>query len=178
MVLRRCRFIVVSDVSTDPDYKFQSLAHAIRQVRIDLGVPIEMEEMHFGKELGKTEQYCAMAEKESDKKNKYCAVGTIRYSVVDRPLGSPDPDADYDGVLIYIKPSLNGSEPTDVLNYHKENSAFPQDSIGDQEFGDAQFESYRMLGSHMVELICRDRLRPGDRPSESFMKWVRSHLHR
>jgi hypothetical protein len=53
-------------------------------------------------------------------------------------------------VLIYIKPSLDGSEPADVLNFHESDPAFPQDTIVDQWFGEAQFESYRMLGSHMI----------------------------
>ena len=102
---------------------------------MDLGVPIEFRnKLQLGKNL--------------EEANKYCAIADTRYSSIDKPGDASDPD--YDGVLIYIKPSLDGSEPADVLNYHNENTAFPQDSIGDQEFGDAQFESYRMLGSHMI----------------------------
>src|SRR3984893_984087 len=48
MVLRRCRLIVVSDASTDPTYAFESLAMAIRQIRVDFGVPIDMHKMSFG----------------------------------------------------------------------------------------------------------------------------------
>jgi hypothetical protein len=176
MVLRRCRYIVVSDVSTDPDYTFQSLAHAIQQIRKDLGVPIEMSEMHFGNEPYKAAQFCAMAGKELEKGNKYCALGVIRYSSVDKPGASTDPDQNYDGILIYIKPSLDGTEPTDVFNYHKENSTFPQDSIGDQEFGEAQFESYRILGSHMIQRIFPERLRSGDSPFETFAAHVKAYL--
>jgi len=156
MILRRCKFIVVSDASTDPDYCYESLAYAIRQVRIDFGVPIELRKpppekgdwqhspskvmgMRFGKDLGKP--------------NKYCAVFNIRYSCVDKSANSPDADSDYDGVLIYIKPTLDGSEPADVLNYHKGDNAFPEDTIADQWFSEPQFESYRMLGSHMVKKI-------------------------
>jgi hypothetical protein len=135
MILRRSRFIIVSDASTDPDYCFESLAYAIRQVRVDFGVPIEFRgKLQLGKNLGEA--------------NKYCAIADIRYSCVDKPGGASDPD--YDGVLIYIKPSLDGSEPADVLNFHESDSAFPQDTIVDQWFGEAQFESYRMLGSHMI----------------------------
>ncbi|MEK6335347.1 MAG: hypothetical protein AABM67_10390 [Acidobacteriota bacterium] len=142
MVLRRCHFIVVSDASTDPGYRYQSLGQAIRQIRVDLGVPIEMEKMAFGKDLNA----------DAARENRYCAIGRIRYSAMDNLTGSK-PDHDYDGVLIYIKPSLNGSEPRDVVNYHNENNAFPQDSIANKEFGDEQFESYRMLGSHMIQSI-------------------------
>lgn len=165
MVLRRCRFIVVSDASTDPKYHFEALAYSIRQIRVDFGIPIEMGEM---KNLGK----------DPDKPNKYCAIGTIRYSCVDKPVGSTDPDKDFDGVLIYFKPSLNGSEPADVLNYHKSDNAFPQDTIADQWFSEPQFEGYRMLGSHMIQTICPDKLAPDAAPFESFAAQVRAHLVR
>src|SRR6185503_6744539 len=160
MILRRCRFIIVSDASTDPDYCYESLAYAIRQVRVDFGVPIEMSEMNFYRE--------------PDRANKYCAVGKIRYSCVDNHGSSAD-DPDYDGVLIYIKPSLDGSEPADVLNFHESDDAFPQDTIVDQWFGEAQFESYRMLGSHMVSAICPKPI--GDRPGyfEKFEDLAKAH---
>jgi hypothetical protein len=152
MILRRCRFIVISDASTDPNYCFESLAYAIRQIRVDFGVPIEMRgEMHFGNKPEPT--------------NKYCAIGDIRYSCVDKP-GGGKPDPAYDGVLIYIKPSLNGSEPADVLNYNKTDPAFPQDTIVDQWFSEPQFESYRMLGSHMVQTICQESTSEGEDKSD------------
>jgi hypothetical protein len=104
-------------------------------VRVDFGVPIEFrDKLQLGKNLGEA--------------NKYCAIADIRYSCVDKPGGASDPD--YDGVLIYVKPSLDGSEPADVLNFHESDPDFPQDTIVDQWFGEAQFESYRMLGSHMI----------------------------
>jgi hypothetical protein len=174
MVLRRCRFIVVSDTSTDPDYKFQSLAQAIRQVRVDFGVPIDMEEMRFGKDLDKAKEYCAIQE-EPDKANKYCAIGVIRYSAIDKPLGSTARDEDYDGVLIYVKPSLDGSEPADVLNYHKIDDAFPQGTIV-EGFTEAQFESYRMLGAHMIQTIYRAGIASGAPTLESFNAQVKAHL--
>ncbi len=56
-------------------------------------------------------------------------------------------------MLVYLKPSLTGDEPRDVLNYHDTSPTFPQESIADQWFSEPQFESYRALGSHMVETI-------------------------
>ena len=141
MILRRCRFIVIGDGSSDEKYDFGSLAIAIRQIRVDFGVPIDMGEMQFGNQ--------------PNDRNNYCAVGVIRYSCVDRPGGSGTPaeNAEYDGVLVYLKPSLTGDEPRDVLNYHDTSPTFPQESIADQWFSEPQFESYRSLGSHMVETI-------------------------
>jgi hypothetical protein len=149
MVLRRCRFIVVSDASTDADYAYDSLAMAIRQIRVDFGVPIDMGgEMHFGKDPNPA--------------NSYCAVGKILYSRVDTKSDGTPTDPEHDGVLIYIKPSLNGSEPADVLNYHKSDTAFPQDSIVDQWFSEPQFESYRALGSHMIHKIWTEPTSKGE----------------
>ena len=149
MVLRRCRFIVVCDATTDPEYSFESLAMSIRQIRVDLGVPIDMPELSVG---APSQGF----------KNKYCAIGTIRYSCVDRaPDDKKSSDDDYDGTLIFIKPSLIGEEPRDVINYWQARSTFPQEVITDQWFSEAQFESYRALGSGIIDAICggsRNRL--------------------
>src|SRR5205807_1913429 len=63
-------------------------------------------------------------------------------------------DEDFDGDLIYIKPSLIGAEPRDVVNYWQGSNGFPQETITDQWFSEAQFESYRALGSHIIDTIC------------------------
>jgi hypothetical protein len=137
MALRRCRLIVIGDGSSDESYSFQALGLAIRQIRIDLGVPIEFQRFHIkGRSL--------------DGKGAYCAVGKIRYSCVDG--GSREAD----GELIILKPALRGDEPRDVLNYASEHGAFPQEFIGDQWFSESQFESYRALGSHIVDEACRE----------------------
>jgi hypothetical protein len=162
MILRRCRFIVVGDGSSDADYDFQSLALAIRQIRVDFGVPIDMEKMVFGNDPPEVP-------------SNYCAIGTIRYSCIDNTTGDPTKDEDYDGVLIYLKPSLIGGEPRDVTNYHRVSSDFPQDTIADQWFSEAQFESYRMLGSHMIATICAANT-PDKPRREKFIDQVRANV--
>ena len=113
--------------------------------------------------------------REPDKANKYCAIGKIRYSCVDN-RGPSDNDPLYDGTLIYIKPSLDGSEPADVLNFHESDDAFPQDTIVDQWFGEAQFESYRMLGSHMIQIISSYSVDNTLPPFEKFEAQAKLHL--
>jgi hypothetical protein len=49
---------------------------------------------------------------------------------------------------------LIGDEPRDVLNYHSTSPTFPEETIADQWFSESQFESYRALGSHMIQTIC------------------------
>ncbi len=92
--------------------------------------------------------------------NNYCAVGTIQYSCVDNLAGDKRDNKEFDGTLIYLKPSLMGAEPRDVLNYHSECNNFPEETVADQWFSEAQFESYRILGSHMIDNICGNSRRP------------------
>ena len=144
MVLRRCRLIVVTDAGADPDYRFDDLGNAVRKIRIDLGIPIEFTRMPIHKRSTPI-----------DEAGRYCALGRIRYCTVDGH-GVPD------GILVYIKPSLYGNEPQDVLNYAAEHEPFPQESTVDQFFGEAQFESYRRLGEHEMERVCGDAFTADD----------------
>ena len=75
---------------------------------------------------------------------------------------------DFDGILIYIKASMIGDEPRDVLNYGQGSRDFPQEVITDQWFSEAQFESYRALGSHIIDAICGD-----DRSKLNFAAFAR-----
>lgn len=137
MVLRRCHLIVISDAAADPDYNFGDLGNAIRKVRIDLGVPIEFTSMPIFSQDSKDYD---------KKKGMYWAIGRIRYSCIDGNV--------QDGLLIYIKPAVYGSEPGDVLEYKKSHPTFPHQSTADQFFDEPQFESYRILGSHVMDQMC------------------------
>ena len=135
MVLRRCRYVVVVDAGQDHDCHFEDLGNALRKIRIDLGVRIQ---------LGKLPIWAEVPQGET---GRYCAVGTILYSEVD--------DTEVDGCLLYLKPAVyDCGEPQDVLHYKKLNPLFPHESTGDQWFGEQQFESYRALGLHAIETIC------------------------
>ena len=56
-----------------------------------------------------------------------------------------------DGVLLYLKASLTGAEPEDVLQYHTSHAEFPHQSTADQWFDASQFETYRRLGQSVAE---------------------------
>ena len=45
MIRRRCRFVVISDASCDPDCNFEDLGNAIRKIYIDFGVSIDFEKL-------------------------------------------------------------------------------------------------------------------------------------
>jgi len=142
MVLRRAHLIVVGDGSQDPQSRFEDLAGAVRKIRIDLGIPIDF--------VGGMPIY-AKDDKEHKGQTRYCAIGLIRYSCADRDTsGQPAKD----GVIVYIKPAITGGEPIDVLNYASTSRTFPHESTADQNYTEQQLESYRALGSHIVQTIC------------------------
>ena len=72
----------------------------------------------------------------------HCVHGTIRYP---EDCGPED-----FGHILYIKASITGDEPPDVLNYRRQHGAFPHDTTLNQFFTESQFESYRRLGEHIV----------------------------
>ena len=70
--------------------------------------------------------------------------------------------------MLFIKPTLTGDEPLDVLEYRQQHRAFPQESTVDQFFDEAQWESYRALGEHIGAQLFR-RIDPAKGWSPSVM---------
>jgi len=141
MVLRRCRIIVVSDGGADAEYQFNDLGNAIRKIRIDLGIPIEFKDVPIGSvKLGGNRE-----DREDGREASYFAIAQIGYSCVD--AGAED------GVLLYVKPAIYGDEPQDVLHYKRSHDTFPHETTADQFFDEAQFESYRALGSFVMDRV-------------------------
>lgn len=136
MVRRRCRIIVVSDASCDPDYKFDDLGNALRKIWIDLGVRIDISGLDRLKKRFKERPTPA-------KKGPYWAVGRIRYNDAD--------GGGKDGWLLYFKSGLHGTEPMDVLSYAMTHAAFPHETTANQFFTESQFESYRRLGFEIAD---------------------------
>jgi hypothetical protein len=148
MVFRRCRFIVISDASSDENCEFNDLGKAIRRIRVDLGVPIEFPD---GIAI-----YPRSADVETRARGVYWAIGRVRYSVVDRVRarsGEPADAADLDGWLLYIKPAFYGKEPPDLYEYAMANGGFPHEPAAGP-LTESQFESYRMLGEYTISRLC------------------------
>ena len=127
LVRRECDVIVVSDASEDGGYGFGDLGNAVERIRVDLGVEID--------DLDVSRITPAAA---GGKSNRHCTTGKIRYR---RKTG----------ILLYVKPSLTGDEPRDVVSYRASHTDFPHQSTGDQWFDESQFEAYRALGKHEGE---------------------------
>ena len=131
LVRRRCRYIISCDAGQDPELKCDDLGNAIRKCAVDFGIEIEIDVASIrARKDGKYSQW-------------HCAVGTVRYDKVD-PGAAP-------GTLIYLKSSLTGDEPTDLLSYDARMAEFPHQSTADQWFDESQFESYRELGRHIAK---------------------------
>jgi hypothetical protein len=148
LVRRRCKLIVICDGEEDEKMEFSGIGRAIRNCRIDFGAEIDLDLRPL--ELQKDSSYSST----------HCVVGTIRYP----PSAPPDPGAKTAaaaadcfsgtprgdcGIIVYIKASLVGDEPGDLLSYKNEDAAFPQDTTANQWFTESKFESYRRLGHHI-----------------------------
>jgi hypothetical protein len=122
LLKRRCRLIIASDASADPDYQMEDFFILLRKAHTDLGINIRLD----------------LCNLQPDEKNRYTRThfikGTIHY---------PDNET---GVLYYLKTSMTGQEPEDLLKYRNKDSSFPDQTTADQFFGTEQFESYRKLG--------------------------------
>ncbi len=154
MVLRRCRYIVISDGGCDPKFTFEDLGNAIRKIRTDLGVPIDIKKMYMYPRTPDS----AFPE------GRYVATAAIRYSAIDGNA------ADKDGTLVYLKAGLYSETyfPKDVYNYATESADFPHETTADQFFSESQFESYRALGRHVVNEICGNYDEKSEIPSAPF----------
>jgi len=150
LVRRHCRYVIASDCGQDAEVAFDDVGNALRRIREDFGVEIEID-------------LAPLRRGEGGLSRQHVAVGEIRYGPNDR------------GVLILLKPTLTGDEPGDVLQYHTRNAAFPHESTGDQFYDEAQWESYRSLGRHVVveALRAADRIDPERRTPDAVFPQVR-----
>jgi hypothetical protein len=146
LIRRHCRYVIVSDCGADPDVEFDDLGNALRRIREDFGVDIDIDIEPLRPDA-------------TGRSRQHVAIGSINYSSVDR------------GVLVYIKPSITGDEPPDVLQYKARNAAFPHESTGDQFYDEAQWESYRRLGQHSATRVF-SFIREAGAPAELTADWV------
>ena len=139
LVRRHCSTIVICDSEQDGNLNFQGIGMAIRKCRIDHGAEITLD----------LTQLEPAGDPPSSPEN--CIAGTVRYS--NGAIGQ----------VLYIKSVYTRDLPADLVNYRKENAAFPNTSTLDQWFSESQFESYRRLGQHYAR-------------SERVTAWLDRHL--
>jgi hypothetical protein len=171
LIRRRVPFIIVSDAGRDMSSSFEDIANLTRKARIDFNAEIEfirrtapgagsahlptLEQLVHPDLLdviGTPEDFVPVPGAAADEKDgnqppgystKHALLARVRYL----------DDAQKFSWMLFLKPSLTGDEPTDVLQYQKTQPDFPQESTADQFFDEAQWESYRKLGEHIGNLV-------------------------
>jgi Patatin-like phospholipase len=155
LVRRHCRYIIVSDCGADPEVTFDDFGNAVRRIREDFGVEIDID-------------LSPLMPDEKRISKQHVAVGTISYD--------PRGDRKDNAVLLYFKPTLTGDEPCDIAQYRTRNADFPHESTGDQFYDEAQWESYRRLGEHAaysaLRFVERER-RKSDLSAETIFNGAR-----
>ncbi len=139
LVRRRVKYIIACDAGADPNYGYSDFANMVEKCRVDFGVQIEMSD------------YTRVSpNKKTRLSPTHVAVGLIHYlpqSAAEKALGTEP------GVLLYIKSSLTGDEPAQVLGQRSAASQFPHDTTLNQFFEETRFEAYRALGEHMGTFV-------------------------
>jgi len=151
LLSRRCRLVFAVDAGHDPRHDFVDLAKAVRTARIHGGVQlVKLDGNSFENEIQPGDLSLPLACPEIDdgnwrdlQANRCCH--TQDHVLLARILY---PDAE-EGLLVYIKPSLTGDEPLDLLEYRRLNHEFPHEPTTDQVYEPEQVESYRRLGYHI-----------------------------
>jgi hypothetical protein len=139
LVRRRVKYIIACDAGADPEYGFSDFANMVEKCRVDFGVQIEMS------------NYTGIGPDDKTRLSPtHVAVGLIHYlpqSAAEAAYGTAP------GVLLYIKSSLTGDEPAQVLGQRSPGSQFPHDTTLNQFFEETRFEAYRSLGEHMGTFV-------------------------
>ena len=173
LIRRRLPMIVLLDFEEDPDSTLGGLADLIRLARVDFDAEINfldpealaeeiddasrevigpLEELRRGKwkELAPSERepwrrWRLTSEDQGGYSRVHAALARITYA--DEPNRRSR--------LLYIKATLTGDEPADVLQYHRTHPAFPHETGTDQFLAEVQWESYRKLGEHLARKLFR-----------------------
>jgi hypothetical protein len=130
------KWIIGGDGEQDGNYVFESLGGLVRKCWTDLGVEVDVEASKIKKAPDAAYNHVQFV------------LGTITYR------GEEEPKT---GHILYLKSSLSGEEPADVLQYHYQHKDFPHETTADQFFSESQFESYRKLGYFIADTALRDK---------------------
>jgi len=161
LLRRQLKFIISFDHGCDPSYSFESLADLTRTVRADFGIELRMLNSSELDDIVDPKIRHLFGEKSDMRRDHgdfdgvswdsntirqgvgkwakaYASIVEIKYK--DGEIGH----------MLYIVPTLIGSEPIDVISYYMRNQDFPMQTTSDQFFDEEQWESYRKLMNHIV----------------------------
>jgi len=169
--------IIIFDGEQDAEYCYEGLADLVHKARTDFATEIEflteaelkqkvdkslisyfgtLEQLRRGKWSEEPVEERVGAD--PNRKRRSLEVDLVRFSLAHAALARikyplDQSGAEVQGTLLYIKATLTGDEPADVLHYHKLHPNFPHEPTSDQFFDEAQWESYRKLGEHIGDKL-------------------------
>ena len=136
LLRRRCRYVVAVDATENANATSDNLGILVRLARIDLGIRIVLDTAPL-----------TLQEPEHLSRT-HVIIGEIYYDDVHINATT--------GILVYIRASMTGDEPSDVQQYANNHPEFPRQSIVHQFYGEEQFESYRALGFHVASMVFKE----------------------
>jgi hypothetical protein len=166
LIRRRVPFIVVCDCGQDNLFQFSDVAGLVRKARTDFNAEIrflarhELAALHVSASIchyfGVPDDFTPFISDDSppaaNDNPRPCAM----LARVDYDGQSHGPGEKPGSVILFLKPSIVGDEPEDILNYQKANVTFPHETTGDQYFNEAQWEAYRKLGEVIANRLFAD----------------------
>jgi predicted acylesterase/phospholipase RssA len=178
---RRCKLIIVSDASQDGVSAFSDLLRVVRRARFERGILILGMHVPAGELPGAGYQpgealallrptrplpFSGKLGESGGEEAKSGGAPCLRLSARHFFLAQiVYPDTAERGYLIYLKPTITGDEPVELLAYAAMNADFPHNPTLDQLYDEDRFESYRQLGEHIGDALCREFVTAGKPPS-------------
>jgi len=168
---RRCRFIFAIDAGEDDHYEFHDLTTLIRWARVKHGVdltPVEWKQPAPATD-SMTGASPVKSETNDDRSHSSrfwndVAPTSSKVRLDSQRLSREHfvllrvtyQDCDEPAWLVYVKSSLTGDEPIDLIRYAESDKEFPHNATADQFYDPDRFEAYRQLGEHMTDTVVRD----------------------
>jgi hypothetical protein len=153
LLRRQCKFIVCVDAGMEPGMECSDLMRLQRYASIDLGI-----QMHFDPN--------DLTLLPTSYSRAYAILVKIDYAPGDAV--PPRQTSNQLGWMLYLKLAVTGTEPRHVLDYRRQNPAFPHQTTADQFYDEAQFESYRALGECATESLFRDEITGPENVGKNF----------
>lgn len=158
---RRCKIIIAGDGSGDPAGHASGLYRVIRQVKVDMGIEVEINIDGTKPAVYDRERNLA------EPSQRHFAVGRITYPPKVDAEGK-ELSAGFQGWLVYFKTAVTRRDPKPILNYWETHKMdFPSPTTADQFFDEEQWEFQRWLGEFTIEHILRELKRHCDRRIEA-----------